>query len=246
MMQRWSRDTIRFMTDASQYGEYYKQLVSALLPHLPLEGHVCDAGCGLGFLARELSKHCRQVTAVDASAAALETLLQGERPENLKVRHGDILQMDGDYDAIVFCYFGKTEEILSLGATQCRDKILVVRRDCSQHRFSTGTVERKSHSINTLTQTLRDLEVPYFSQNLSLELGQPFRSFADAICFFHLYNKSSEPVDPESLKKRLIPLEQGEFTLYYPNTRDMELIVFSAKDLRESWKGKSYHADQGM
>ncbi len=246
MMQRWSRDTIRFMTDASQYGAYYKELTAALLPYLPTQGHVCDAGCGLGYLAKELSKYCKEVTAIDASAAALEGLLQGERGENLKVIQGDILQMEGDYDAMVFCYFGKAEEILTLGARQCRDKVLVVRRDCSEHRFSTATVQRKQHSINTLTRRLQELGIPHFTQGLSLELGQPFRSFEDALCFFELYNKSPEAVDPEALRKKLLPVEQGEFTLYYPNRRDMELIVFSAQDLRRRRIEESVHTDGGL
>ncbi len=232
MMQRWSRDTVRFMTDASRYGSYHRDLAQALLPYLPTQGHVCDAGCGLGHLALELSCFCREVTAVDASFAALEALLQGPRPENLHVHHGDIFDMAGQYDAMIFCYFGKAEEILSLGTQQCRGNVIVVRRDCNQHRFSTTPVTRKSHSINDLTQHLQNMGIPYTSQNLSLELGQPFRNFEDALCFFRLYNKSDDPVEEEALRRKLIHIEHGEFSLYYPNRRDMELIIFSAADLK--------------
>ena len=233
-MQRWSRDTVRFMTDASQYGSYHRHLAQALLPYLPTEGHVCDAGCGLGHLALELTQYCREVTAVDASPAALEALLRGPHPQNLHVLQGDIFQMQGQYDAMVFCYFGKAEEILSVGAQQCRGNILVVRRDCGQHSFSACSVKRKEHSINTLTQRLEELAVPYRTEALSLELGQPFRSFEDALCFFELYNKSSIPIDPESLYRKLMPITHSEFSFYYPNRRDMELIVLSADDLRNS------------
>ena len=59
MMQRWGTDAIRFMTDASEYGDYYRQLTTKLLPYLPLNGHICDAGCGLGYLAQEIAEYER-------------------------------------------------------------------------------------------------------------------------------------------------------------------------------------------
>lgn len=236
MMQRWSEDTVRFMRDASHYGSYHRELATALLPYLPTDGKVCDAGCGLGDLSLELAKYCREVTAVDASPAALQGLIEGEKPKNLRVVQGDIFTLNEEFDAMVFCYFGKTEEILSLACQKCRGNVIVVRRDCSRHRFSAAPVERKEHSINFLTQRLQELAVPYLSKSLALELGQPFRSFEDALCFFELYNKSDRPVSPEELKNKLLPVEHGEFCLYYPNVREMELIVFSSKNIKNTEK----------
>lgn len=231
MMQRWSEDAIRFMEDASVYGNYHKELAQTLLPYLPVDGHICDAGCGLGHLALELSKVCSRVTAVDASANALRGLMQRKLPNNLRVLHGDIFSMEEIYDAMVFCYFGKTEEILRLGKTHCTDRIIVVRRDCSVHRFSGTPIPRKEHSINTLTQTLKEMKIPYQAQNIRLELGQPFRNAEDATIFFALYNKSEKPITAEDLKDKLVQTEREDFPLYYPNIRDMELIAFETKGI---------------
>ncbi|MBR6826066.1 MAG: methyltransferase domain-containing protein, partial [Oscillospiraceae bacterium] len=193
MMQRWSADTIRFMEDASRYGSYHRDLARALLPYLPTEGHVCDAGCGLGHLSLELAAHCRKVTAIDVSASALQGIVNRALPDNLRVLQGDVFSMEGHYDAMVFCYFGRTEEILKLAEKGTADRFLVVRRDCSRHQFSAGPVERKEHSINVLTRELEDRGISYVSKNLALELGQPFRSREDALAFFRLYNKSERP-----------------------------------------------------
>lgn len=231
MMQRWSEDTIRFMEDASSFGNYHKELVQALLPYLPLNGHICDAGCGLGHLALELSKKCRTVTAVDASANALRGLMTRQLPENMRVLHGDIFSMDEKYDAMVFCYFGKTEEILRLGSSGCTHKIIVVRRDCSVHRFSGSPVPRKEHSINTLTQVLEERGIPFKTRNIALELGQPFRSAEDALVFFKLYNKSDRSVTPKDLEGKLVQTGRDDFPLYYPNMREMELIIFETDKL---------------
>ncbi len=231
MMQRWSEDAIRFMEDASVYGTYHKELVRALLPFLPENGHVCDAGCGLGHLALELAQVCRRVTAVDASSAALKGIMTRELPYNLQVLQGDILKTKGQYDAMVFCYFGKTEEILRIGREQCRGKILVVRRDCSVHRFSQTPVVRREHSINRLTQVLEEKGIDFASRNLSLELGQPFRSKEDALTFFTLYNKSERPVTLREVESKLVQTDDESFPWYYPNVREMELIVFESKKI---------------
>ena len=231
MMQRWSEDAIRFMEDASAYGNYHKELVVELLPYLPVEGHICDAGCGLGHLALELSRVCNQVTAVDASANALRGLMARELPCNLQVIHGDVFSREEKFDAMVFCYFGRTEEILRLGRSRSADRMIVVRRDCSVHRFSGVPIPRKEHSINTLTQVLEEKGIPFLSRNISLELGQPFRREEDALRFFTLYNKSERPVTAEDIKEKLVHTGREDFPLYYPNVRDMELIVFDTNKI---------------
>lgn len=234
MMQRWSEDTISFMEDASVYGNYHKELAEILLPYLPTRGHICDAGCGLGHLALELSKHCTAVTAVDASANALRGLMEREIPVNLTVRHGDIFSMEEKYDAMVFCYFGKTEEILRLAQTGRTHRIVVVRRDCGAHSFSKTTVMRKEHSINYLKEVLEQQQIPYMSRNISLELGQPFRNMEDALRFFQLYNKSAKAISEKDLDGKLIPAQKEPFSLYYPSVRNMELIVFDTENISEN------------
>ena len=56
MMQGWNRDAVRFMQDASEYGSHYELLADELMRWLPRNGHVCDAGCCLGYLSQELAR----------------------------------------------------------------------------------------------------------------------------------------------------------------------------------------------
>ena len=60
MMQWWTPDAVRFMRDASEYGAHYTLLSEYLMRWLPADGHVCDAGSGLGYLAQALAAHCRR------------------------------------------------------------------------------------------------------------------------------------------------------------------------------------------
>ncbi len=219
------------MRNASEYGNHYELLAAELLPYLPKNGHVCDAGCGLGYLSMELAKHCQQVTAVDRSEAALSVLRKNCRAENLHICCGDVFAIKTRYDAMVMCYFGHTDEILRL-ASRCDGNMLVVRRDCSQHKFSIGSVERKHQNANNLHDELSRLGVAFDTKTLHIELGQPFTSVDDAVDFFRLYNKSAQAVERGEVLRRLVPTGREDYPWYLPGQRDMELTVFRGDQLR--------------
>lgn len=231
-MQVWGSEAVRFMEDASEFGNYHEQLTRILLPLLPRDGHICDAGCGLGYLALCLSRYCREVTAVDLSASAIDALLRKDIPDNLHVFCRDIHSMQACYDAMIFCYFGRTNEILQIARKQCRGKVVIVKRNCAEHRFSTGCVPLR-HTAGKALQELDHLCIPYESRTIELEFGQPFRCESDAVRFFELYNKNSLPVREEEVLSQLVPLNQEEFPLYLPARRRMELIAFEAADIPE-------------
>lgn len=231
MMQLWTPDSVRFMRDASEYGDYYPRLVSEILPFLPKSGHICDAGCGLGYLASELAKHCEKVTGIDRSAAAIS-----EMNRRNSRAHGictDIFEYSEPFDAMVFCYFGRTGEILRLAERLCAGTVVVIKRDCGEHTFSLGRVEHKKHTVEYTLQDFAVRGIPYVGKKLSLEMGQPFRSLSDAVAFYRLYDKSGVEITEKRVAERLISTEREDFPLYLPSKRQMELVVFSAKDITE-------------
>ncbi len=219
------------MRNASEYGNHYALLAAELLPYLPKNGHVCDAGCGLGYLSMELAKHCRKVTAIDRAQAALDVLRSNQPSQNLQIICGDIFEMQERYDAIVMCYFGHTDEIFRL-ASRCDGNMIVLRRDCSKHKFSLGTVKRNYQSAINLREELSFRGIPFEAKTLHIELGQPFVSIDDATDFFRLYNKSERPVKREDVLARMVETEREDYPWYLPGQRDMELTVFRADQVR--------------
>lgn len=231
MMQLWTPDGVRFMRDASEYGDYYPRLVTEILPHLPKDGHICDAGCGLGYLAEELAKHCANVTGIDRSVAAI-----GEMNRRNSAARGicaDIFEVSEPFDAMVFCYFGRTEEILRLAKKLCKGSVVVIKRDCGEHTFSLGSVEHKKHTVEYTLADFSAHGIPYLSKKLSLEMGQPFRSLGDAVAFYRLYDKSGVKITEDMVAERLVSTGREDFPLYLPSKRQMEMVVFSAKDIPE-------------
>ena len=61
----WTDDMISFMQDAANFGSYQQELADWICGALPAVRHVCDAGCGLGFLSVRLAERFETVTAAD-------------------------------------------------------------------------------------------------------------------------------------------------------------------------------------
>lgn len=230
-MQDWNAASVKFMRDAAEYGTFFEELTARLLPWLPTDGHVCDAGCGIGGLAMELSRHCRLVTAVDAAEEPIKALRSCPLPKNLRVFCADIFSMSARYDAMVFCYFGRIRQILQIAARQCCGRVIVVKRNCLEHRFSARPVERSEHSFDEVHTLLSELGIAYQSEMLQLEFGQPFRSLSAAERFFSLYDRSGAKLTQTQLAERLLQTDNGVFRYYLPMKRDMELFVFDAQEI---------------
>ena len=155
-MQRWSPEVIRYLHTAADRSHYYTDLARELGAFLHPEDRVCDAGCGLGLLSRALLPYCGHVTAIDRSPAAIADLTARGHDPRLTALTGDIrdLPPQRPYDAMVFCLFGGTDEILDIAARQCGGTALVVRRDFRQHQFSSG-IRMAGHTAADMEQELR-------------------------------------------------------------------------------------------
>ena len=193
VMQFWSAEAVSFMADATEYSDFYRKLTEILLPDLPKDGHICDAGCGLAALGRELSVHCAQVTAIDSSEIAVTAAKSRPLPENMEILCADLHGVEQTFDAMIFCYFGRIDEILEIAGKMCRGKVVIIKRSCAEHRFSLNKPSR-SYAPDKTRETLDRLEIPCLQRHLSLEFGQPFRSVDDAVAFFRLYDHGTEPV----------------------------------------------------
>ena len=91
-MFQWNEEMVRFMRDASEYSDYHRRLVQWMLPDLHPGDHICDAGCGLGYLSLALSPYVRRVTAADRSQEALSVLRENctrRAVQNIDIRPGE-------------------------------------------------------------------------------------------------------------------------------------------------------------
>ena len=230
MMFRWQPDMVRFMRDASEYGSYYRELSRAILPYLG-NGHICDAGCGLGYLSLELAKTAGKVTAVDIHPDALSVLRENcekRGAANIETVCGDVfsLRPAEKYSAMVFCHFGDIDTILRHADSLCSGPVCIIKRNDDKHGFSPDSFRNKAAGHEAACRRLDDLGIAYRSFELECELGQPFRSMEDARLFFELYRQdNSAKLTDSLLRERLIHTGREDFPLYLPYVKKAGCIV---------------------
>ena len=234
-MFEWTPDMIRFMCDASKYGEYHDALARKIAVHLPPHAHICDAGCGLGYLSLALAQHAERVTAVDIAPQAIAVLEQSmKRREiaNMQAVCADIgdCNLQQKYDAMVLCFFGSVSETLRIAKAQCSETVIMIKRDWVGHRFSTEHMEIR-HTISDAEAQLEALSIPFTSERFALRMDQPFRSLEDAEAFFHVYGRGAPKFSRTELVSRLIAQEDDEFPYRYPMENRLGMLVLRAGDI---------------
>lgn len=235
-MYHWTADGIGWMADASRQTDFYRLLAAELAPYLKPEDRICDAGCGLGFLSLALSPYVRSVTAAERDPQALAVLereLSRRQIENVYPCCTDVLTHTPPqrYDAMVFCFFGSMDELLAVASAQCRGRVLVVKRDHTDHRF---TVTKQpldgTHGVEAACRRLEELGIPYDLKRTAFRFDQPFRSWEDARRFFALYRRGDDAalITDDFLRERLERTDDPQFPWRLPSLRRLGLLALDA------------------
>ncbi len=238
-MYKWKPEMIHFMQNASEYGIYHKALSCLIAEQISPNSTVCDVGCGLGYLSVELSKFVKQITAIDINKDVIDVLENNKNNRkilNLKPVCADIHSFipEEKFDVMVFCFFGKTDEVLDIVKEKCSGKAFVISRSWEEHRFSVTLQNADKLTSNKVCKLLRDKKIPFHTESFKAQMGQPFESRDDAVLFFNTYNKdkSIEAVTFENISSRLVPLNDRKFKYYLPLTKEMCVISFDAKGIK--------------
>lgn len=237
----WKPEMIRFMRDASEQCDYHKKLAAKIAPHLPSDAEICDAGCGLGYLSLALAPYCKSVTAADISRDALNVLEENRSArgcENVRILCGNIADLPPvrPYDAMVFCFFGSAGPILRLAKAQCRGKIVIIKKNWEEHRFTIGHKRLAHETFTVLQEKLSAAGIPFTAEAFALEMGQPLRSLTDAVEFFHTYSRDDDPqaITEETVLPRLTQTDDARFPFYLPQNKEMGFITLDTGDIPDS------------
>ena len=239
-MFSWSADTVRFMADACRRTDFHEKLTALLLPYLKPTDHICDAGCGLGYLSLALSSHAAHIAEYRLieiprgellpCMAVLRQELDARGITNVTPLCADVLAYTPPvpFDAMVFCFFGSMEEILAAALRQCRGTVLAVVRDDVCHRFSGAPRAPGRHSFDAACGVLDVHGIPYTAQRAALDFPQPFRTLEDARTFLTLYGGGAPAED--DLRAKLISTGDPDFPWQLPGVRRFGMIAFSTEE----------------
>lgn len=237
----WTDDMISFMQDAERFGSYQNELADWICEALPMVRHVCDAGCGLGFLSVRLTERFETVTAADISGQALANLhrIAAEKNvSNLEILETDMLTFapEAPYDAMVFCLFGRMREILRVAKRCCAGEIVVVKKAFTHHRFSVSSVPLRDEVTDQAADFLRAHGVPFQLETKTFDMGQPLRSFDDAMRFFEIYSKDAPgTITRETVLPRLRETGDRAFPYYLPQEKALGRFILDAKAIPEEF-----------
>ena len=237
----WTKDMIDFMQDAARYGSYQEELSDWICAEIPNAAHVCDAGCGLGFLSERLCRRFPRVTAADISDGALERLRNWRAEENvlnLEILHADLMRFTPDepYDAMVFCLFGRMEEILRIAKRCGAGTVVVVKKAYTHHRFSVSSVPLQDETTEQAAALLRARGVPFTLETREFDMGQPLKTLEDAMRFFRAYSKDAPgALTKEAVLRRLTETGDKAFPYYVPQRRSLGRFTIHTGNIPEEF-----------
>lgn len=237
----WTKDMIDFMQDAARYGSYQQELADWICEELPDAKHVCDAGCGLGFLSEHLCRRSPHVTAADISDGALSRLRNWKAEENvsnLEIRQEDLLAFtpDESYDAMVFCLFGRMGEILRIAKRCGAGTVVVVKKAYTHHRFSVSNVPLQDETTEQAAAFLKAHGVPFTLETREFDMGQPLKTLEDAMRFFRAYSKDAPgALTREAVLRKLTETGDEAFPYYVPQRRSLGRFTIHTGNIPEEF-----------
>lgn len=230
----WTEESAAFWNDSAAYTKSYDLLAQKAAAHLTPGGNLFEGGCGLGHLSVALAKRGYDVTAMDLSPLPLQYI---PGTSGLTVRQGDAFALPAEevYDSGVFCFFGSVDETLRWARTHCRDQLILFKKNWGTHRFTRdGEAVRKFTYPLTLSR-LDELGVSYRAETFDVDMGQPFRSLADAVRFFRLYDPAGAMTESE-VRARLTETDDAAFPFFLSAVRPVGMIVLAAEDIRKTYR----------
>jgi SAM-dependent methyltransferase len=241
MMYLWKPEMVAFMKDASEYNPFHFTYVERIANYIPASAHICDAGCGLGYLSLALSPYYRKVTGIDLAKPPLAVFrdhVSKREIENIQVLEADIFEHQPEipYDAMVFCFFGSVLEALKIGKRQCSGTIVLIKRNWNKHRFSIEESAIVGHTHAGAQLQLESLGIAHHAEVFELEMGQPFKNLADAVDFFNVYDRAAADhrLTSEVIQSRLVETDSEQFPLYLPMKRQIGMLIIHTDDIPEN------------
>lgn len=238
MMFLWEPEMVRYMKDAYEYNGTHLTVGAKIAEWLPHDAHICDAGCGLGYLSLAMSTYFQKITAVDTASRPLDVLrdnIRLNRIENIDVREEDIYTHapEKPYDAMVFSMFGSAEENLKLAKAQCVGTVMMIFKNWETHRFAMKNRPIRKCTYGHSKAAFETLSIPYQTEMLKLEMGQPFRSREDAVAFYRLYSRESDTasIDFNTIKMKLSDNCSETFPYYSHMDREVGIFIVKTSDL---------------
>jgi len=228
----WNENSIKWFREASEYTGYNRTLSNLLMEHIPHRNTICDMGCGAALIDFELSKYFEHVTCVDISPEAIASV--DDNIKKNRINNMDTLCTDGTtvtkiFDTVIALFHGGPN-IFDNYYPLARKQLIIVTHLGKSGTFSPEKHRRNHHfGVRKTREHLDKLGVNYTYLEKSLEYGQPFQTFKDAMAFMDAYSAPGMTQDEkkENLRTRLIRTRKKDYPYYLPNKKEMGIFIIN-------------------
>lgn len=225
----WTRQSIRWFVDASEYTNFHKNLADKIVPYVKGENTLCDVGCGLGRLDIFLAPHVLQITAIDSNREVIGELRKNAVEmgiHNLNAICNDASMSARAYDIFLMSFFGHFDEMKKY-FKHCRKKLIRITNLSDKSNFYPEIYRRKDKpSVSVIEKGLKTEQIPYVLITDAIEFGQPLRSEEDAKNFV-LYNAPDAKPDEidRFLNNHVQDTGRRDFPIYIPNKKQIGIFI---------------------
>ena len=225
----WNEQSVRWFHNASEYTRYHENLAKILLEHIPCRETLCDMGCGAGMIDFELAPYIGQITCVDISQEAVQSVAETAKQRgihNITAVCADGGSMKQQWDTVIALYHGGTDAI-STYFPMVKDRLILVTHGEALGNFGPkGHKVRKCFDSMGFKERMDELGVQYELNYTALEYGQPFQDRSEAEAFVTAYTMPMGPEDMEKyLAAHLVETGDEKYPLYIPNQKKMGIFI---------------------
>lgn len=238
----WNKQSINWYLESEKNTSFYNETLEKIEPYIKNSKTVLDIGCGIGGFSIEFAKRGYDVTAIDKSSLAIDTLndrINQMKLENLKTMD---ISFEGftfinNYDIVFISYMmGLVNEFNIRNILDKANKhlILVLPFNKVKNNFSINelynelkidTKNLEQLNYTNITDMLSEMKKKYSIKKVETDFGQIFNSFEEATMFvYHYFNIPIEKKDKAEkwLKRKLVNLNDR---FYLPNKRESVIII---------------------
>ncbi len=234
MSYKWTKQSIRWFAEASEYTNFHKNLADKISPYLKKEYTLCDVGCGLGRLDIFLAPYVSQITAIDSEKYVIDELNKkaGDMNiSNINAVCADARKCANPHDIFIMSFFGHNGEMESY-FQQCRKKLIRIANASDTGTFYPKIYSRKNKStIPIIEKQLKEQGITYRLLTETIEFGQPLRSEDDAKNFV-IYNApdaSSHEIN-QFLNVHAQNTGKRDFPIYIPNRKQIGIFIVNMEE----------------
>lgn len=196
----WSKERINWYSQAVAYTPFPKTLCKFITPYLEKTETIAEFGCGLGYVSEELYNLGYNIKGYDIDEEALNFAKDRSK---LPIFFNRDCTFNIPYSEVILAiFFGHFNDKAYLSSCLEKTNKLIILSNLHKGK---KVVTKNASNIN---DTLKQLQLNYTQQTLTLPFPQPFTSYEDALEFINNYY----PEHKELVEKELI-IKNGQYIL---------------------------------